>query len=140
MKGTVRWFSNSRGYGFISPEEGEDVFVHFSAIAMDGYKSLPEGSLVEFEISDGPKGKRATDVKVTGEGAPLEKTDAEGSPSEGSPSEGSPSEGSPSEGSSSEESTAEESPAEESPAEESSEGEESGEDTAEDSGEENKEE
>ena len=76
MKGTVRWFSNSRGYGFISPEDGEDVFVHFSAISMDGYKSLPEGAQVEFEITDGPKGKRATEVKVVGEGAPVESSEA----------------------------------------------------------------
>ena len=70
MKGTVKWFSNARGYGFIAPEEGEDVFVHFSAIQMAGYKSLPEGCQVEFEITDGPRGKRATDVKIVGEPPP----------------------------------------------------------------------
>ena len=63
--GTVKWFSNSKGYGFISPEEGgEDVFAHFSAIEMDGYKTLNEGQRVQFEITDGPKGLQASDIKA----------------------------------------------------------------------------
>ena len=64
-QGTVKWFSNEKGYGFIArPEgEGEDVFVHFSAIAGDGYRSLTEGQSVEFEIVEGPKGKQAANVK-----------------------------------------------------------------------------
>ncbi len=61
-KGTVKWFNASKGYGFISPEEGEDLFVHFSAIQGDGYKSLEEGEAVEFEAGQGPKGPQATNV------------------------------------------------------------------------------
>ena len=62
--GTVKWFSNEKGYGFISQNEGEDVFVHFSAITMEGYKSLQEGQAVEFDITDGPKGKQAANVRL----------------------------------------------------------------------------
>jgi len=61
-KGKVKWFSNQKGYGFITPESGSDVFVHFSAIQGDGYKSLEEGQDVEFEIEKGPKGEQATKV------------------------------------------------------------------------------
>ncbi|NQT22820.1 MAG: cold shock domain-containing protein [Candidatus Omnitrophica bacterium] len=61
-RGTVKWFNNSKGYGFITPESGDDVFVHHSAIAGDGYKSLDEGQAVEFEIQQGPKGAQATNV------------------------------------------------------------------------------
>jgi cold shock protein len=63
-EGTVKWFSNEKGYGFISQPEGEDVFVHFSAIETDGYKSLQEGQAVEFEVTDGPKGKQAANVRL----------------------------------------------------------------------------
>jgi CspA family cold shock protein len=62
MKGTVKWFNSSKGYGFITPEEGEDVFVHFSSIESEGYKSLNEGQAVEFEVTDGPKGLQASNV------------------------------------------------------------------------------
>ena len=62
MKGKVKWFNDSKGYGFIEREEGTDVFVHFSAITMDGYKTLSEGQEVEFDISDGPKGPQANNV------------------------------------------------------------------------------
>lgn len=61
--GTVKWFNNSKGYGFIAPADGsDDVFVHFSAIKSDGYKSLAEGQGVEFETEQGPKGLQATNV------------------------------------------------------------------------------
>ncbi len=62
MKGTVKWFNDSKGYGFIEQEAGSDVFVHFSAINMDGYKTLKEGQVVEFEIVEGPKGPQASNV------------------------------------------------------------------------------
>lgn len=62
VKGTVKWFSNEKGYGFITPEEGADVFVHFSEIQGDGFKSLDEGQAVEFEIADGEKGPQAKNV------------------------------------------------------------------------------
>lgn len=60
--GTVKWFNDSKGYGFIESEEGEDVFVHFSAIQGEGYKSLKEGQSVEFDRSMGEKGPQATNV------------------------------------------------------------------------------
>ena len=61
--GTVKWFDNRKGYGFIAPEGGaKDVFVHFSAIGGDGFKTLAEGDAVEFEIVSGPKGDQATNV------------------------------------------------------------------------------
>ena len=62
-KGKVKWFSNQKGYGFITPEEGEDVFVHFSAIQGDGYKTLEEGQEVTFDIQKGPKGNAAANVQ-----------------------------------------------------------------------------
>jgi CspA family cold shock protein len=61
-QGTVKWFNASKGYGFIQRQTGEDVFVHFSAIMMDGYKSLNEGQAVEFEVKKGPKGLQAENV------------------------------------------------------------------------------
>jgi CspA family cold shock protein len=63
-KGRVKWFNEKKGYGFISREDGNDVFVHFSAIKRDGFKSLYEGDEVEFEVSEGPKGLQATNVVV----------------------------------------------------------------------------
>ena len=60
--GTVKWFSSQIGYGFITPESGNDVFVHHSAIQGEGYKSLEEGQEVEFEVEQGPKGSRAAKV------------------------------------------------------------------------------
>ena len=61
--GTVKWFNESKGYGFITPEEGEDVFVHYSAITGEGFKTLREGDDVEFNIVQGPKGLQAEEVK-----------------------------------------------------------------------------
>ncbi len=60
--GTVKWFSNEKGYGFITPEGGKDVFVHHTAIQGEGYKSLDEGQKVKFDITQGPKGEQATNV------------------------------------------------------------------------------
>jgi CspA family cold shock protein len=57
LKGTVKWFNNNKGYGFIGRDGGADVFVHYSAISTEGYKSLQEGDDVEFEIAEGPKGR-----------------------------------------------------------------------------------
>lgn len=62
IQGTVKWFNSSKGYGFIAHEGGKDVFVHFSAITMDGYKTLNEGDKVEFSIEDSPKGPQAINV------------------------------------------------------------------------------
>lgn len=61
--GTVKWFSNQKGYGFIARESGDDVFVHFSSIEADGYRSLNEGDKVEFTVTQGAKGLSATEVK-----------------------------------------------------------------------------
>ena len=63
MVGTVKWFNNAKGYGFIGRNDGPDVFVHYSAISGDGYRTLAEGDLVEFEIAQGPKGPQAANVK-----------------------------------------------------------------------------
>ncbi|MDP9298580.1 MAG: cold-shock protein [Actinomycetota bacterium] len=62
--GTVKWFSPEKGFGFITPSEGPDVFVHFSAIDGDGYRNLEEGQAVEFEVSQGQKGPQASNVRV----------------------------------------------------------------------------
>ena len=63
-KGRVKWFNEKKGFGFISRDNGSDVFVHFSAIKRDGFKSLYEGDEVEFEVTEGPKGPQATNVVV----------------------------------------------------------------------------
>ena len=62
MKGTVKWFNNAKGFGFIGREDGPDVFVHYSAVLADGYKTLQEGDMVEFEIVQGQKGPQADKV------------------------------------------------------------------------------
>lgn len=62
--GTVKWFNATKGYGFIGRDDGEDVFVHFSAIQMEGYRRLKEGQSVEFAVEEGPKGLQAADVTI----------------------------------------------------------------------------
>ena len=69
MKGRVKWFNNEKGYGFIEYKENEDIFVHYSAIKLDGYKSLTEGKYVEFNLVETPKGYQALDVVVIKEAA-----------------------------------------------------------------------
>lgn len=64
VQGTVKWFNAVKGYGFIGREDGDDVFVHYSAIEMDGYRKLLEGQQVEFTIEDGPKGLQAAEVTI----------------------------------------------------------------------------
>ncbi|MGQ9731104.1 MAG: cold-shock protein [Candidatus Zipacnadales bacterium] len=63
-RGTVKWFNESKGYGFIARPDGEDVFVHYSAIVGEGYRSLPEGAEVEFDVQQGEKGPRADNVVI----------------------------------------------------------------------------
>ncbi len=63
LQGTVKWFNESKGFGFIEQEDGKDVFVHYSAIAGSGFKTLNEGDKVEFEVVDGPKGPAAANVQ-----------------------------------------------------------------------------
>ena len=62
ITGTVKWFNAAKGYGFIGRDEGDDIFVHFSAIQMDGYRRLEKGQMVEFSIEEGPKGLQAANV------------------------------------------------------------------------------
>ncbi|HGX94066.1 MAG TPA: hypothetical protein ENK35_12195 [Candidatus Tenderia sp.] len=63
--GTVKWFSNAKGYGFIAPDEGgDDIFAHFSAVDMDGYKSLRQGQQVHYEVTQGPKGLLASGIRI----------------------------------------------------------------------------
>lgn len=66
-RGTVKWFNDTKGFGFIQQESGEDVFVHYTAIGGDGFKTLKEGQEVEFEITQGPKGPQASNVVKAGE-------------------------------------------------------------------------
>ena len=63
-KGTVKWFNNQKGYGFITAEDGKEVFVHFSGLNMEGFKTLEAGAAVEFDITDGAKGPQAVNVEV----------------------------------------------------------------------------
>ena len=63
MTGTVKWFNSEKGYGFITTEEGQDIFVHYSAINSDGFKTLNEGDQVEFEVTEGDRGPQASNVE-----------------------------------------------------------------------------
>jgi CspA family cold shock protein len=66
--GTVKWFNNAKGYGFVTPDQGEqDIFIHFSAIVMEGYKTLKEGQKVQFELEEGPKGLHAANLSAVSE-------------------------------------------------------------------------
>lgn len=73
IKGTVKWFNDSKGYGFVTSADGKDVFIHYSAITMQGFKSLKEGDEVSFDITDGPKGPQASNVTVLKTSKPAEK-------------------------------------------------------------------
>jgi CspA family cold shock protein len=64
LKGKVKWFSDQKGYGFITTDEGKDIFVHYSAISGQGFKTLQEGQAVEFDVVQGPKGDQASNVSV----------------------------------------------------------------------------
>ena len=64
MTGTVKWFNNQKGYGFISDQDGNDVFVHYSGLNMEGFKTFEEGVKVEFDVTDGQKGPQAVNVTV----------------------------------------------------------------------------
>ena len=65
--GIVKWFNNTKGYGFVTPDDGDaDIFVHFSSIQMEGFKTLKEGQRVEFEVTEGPKGLHATSIQMAG--------------------------------------------------------------------------
>jgi len=65
--GTVKWFNDSKGFGFVTPDDGgEDLFAHFSAINMNGFKTLKEGQKVQFEVTQGPKGKQASNIQAAG--------------------------------------------------------------------------
>ena len=78
-KGTVKWFSNSKGFGFIEPiGGGPDIFIHFSAIKMEGFKTLEPGAQVEFELVQGPKGQQAQDLMVTSAPKPASEPATEG--------------------------------------------------------------
>jgi len=66
VQGRVKWFNNAKGYGFIGRDDGPDIFVHYSAISGEGYRSLQEGDLVEFEIAEGQKGPQAANVSKVG--------------------------------------------------------------------------
>jgi len=72
-KGTVKWFDSQKGFGFILRPEEEDLFVHYSALEMDGFKKLHQGDEVEYEISDGPKGEQASNVTILNKAVPVRK-------------------------------------------------------------------
>ena len=75
-RGKVKWFNDAKGYGFIEQETGSDIFVHYTAITAEGFKTLAENQLVEYEVTEGPRGPQAANVKVVGR-APAEEADEE---------------------------------------------------------------
>jgi cold shock protein len=72
--GKIKWFNDAKGYGFIELEDGEDVFVHYSAIAGEGYRTLAEGAEVEFDVQEDPKGPRAANVVIINQPPPAEES------------------------------------------------------------------
>ena len=81
--GKVKWFNNAKGYGFVLPEAGgEDLFVHYSSIQMEGYKTLRAGQTVEFDIQEGPKGMHAVDIRALEDGEPVESDEEPDTPSD----------------------------------------------------------
>ncbi len=94
--GKVKWFNNTKGYGFIAADDGPDVFVHHSDIEGEGFRSLNEGEAVEFEITEGEKGPKAVNVRRAAEGAaPEEAAPEEAAPEEAAPEEAAPEEAAP---------------------------------------------
>ncbi len=82
-EGTVKWFNPRKGYGFIATEDGQDVFVHYASISSDGYKTLTEGEIVSFDVTEGEKGLRAENVVPKSDGSePVAKTETEVEPEE----------------------------------------------------------
>ncbi len=81
-QGIVKWFNDAKGYGFITQEDGGDIFVHYTAIQQEGFKSLKEGDSVEFEVSQGPKGLQAANVRRSGSGGGSESESEAGADTE----------------------------------------------------------
>ena len=81
-QGIVKWFNDAKGYGFITQEDGGDIFVHYTAIQQEGFKSLKEGDSVEFEVSQGPKGLQAANVRRSGGGSASESVSEAGAETE----------------------------------------------------------
>lgn len=115
--GTVKWFSDAKGYGFIEQEDGGDIFVHFSAIQQEGFKTLKEGERVTFEVVQGPKGLQADKVMKAGE-APADEAPAGEAPAGEVPADEAPAGEAPTDEAPADETPADEIPAGEAPADE----------------------